>query len=146
MPDVDGKGPAAEDINPTLDSSSDTARKDDDAHPHAAGVTLARRGEEVSSLSDVDGYDAARMRDRALLTAEEEKALMRRVDWRMMTMCSMLFLLKNIDHDNTSNARIMNKGTGMNIMTELNMSSDQYNLLNVFYYVSKVVASLEIWN
>lgn len=136
MPDVDGKAPAVQDVNPALDSGSDTARKDDEAHTPAAGVTLARRGEEVSSVSDVEGFDAARMRDRALLTAEEEKALMRRVDWRMMTLCSMLFLLKNIDADNISNARIMNKGTGMNIMAELNMSSDQYNLLNIFYYVS----------
>ncbi|MBE3042502.1 hypothetical protein IMZ48_07975 [Candidatus Bathyarchaeota archaeon] len=86
----------------------------------------------------MDGFDPDRMRDRALLTAAEEKALMRRVDWRMMTVCSLLFLLKNIDADNISNARIMNKGTGDNIMTELGMSSDQYNLLNVFYYVSCV--------
>lgn len=136
MPDVDGKAAAAASISPVLDSGSDTALKHDAAPHHATGVTLARRGEEMSSVSDVDGFDAARMRDRTLLTAEEEKALMRRVDWRMMTMCSMLFLLKNIDSDNISNARIMNKGTDMNIMTQLNMTSDQYNLLNVLYYVS----------
>lgn len=117
-----------------VSSGDETAREDDSAR----GLTYTRRGEQVSESigsSDVDGYDAVRMRDRALLTAEEEKALMRRVDWRIMTVCSLLFLMKNLDADNISNARIMNRDTDRNIMTQLNMSSDQYNLLNVLYYV-----------
>ncbi|GJC80935.1 MFS transporter prlL [Colletotrichum liriopes] len=100
-------------------------------------LTFARRGEQVDETtitSDVSGYDAERMRARSLLTAEEEKKLMRRVDLRIMTICSLLFLMKNIDADNISNARIMNKGTPRNIMTQLNMTSDEYNLLNVLYY------------
>jgi hypothetical protein len=35
-----------------------------------------------------------------------------------------------------SNARIMNKGTDHNIMTQLGMTSDEYNLVTVLYYVS----------
>lgn len=123
-------------VTPALDSSetasSDALNKD-------GNLTFAHRGQQVdgsSSHNDIDGYDAERMRDRALLTAKEEKALMRRVDWRIMSICSILFLLKNIDADNISNARIMNKDTNTNIMTELNMTSDQYNLLSVLYYVS----------
>ncbi|KZL67792.1 pantothenate transporter [Colletotrichum incanum] len=105
-------------------------------------LTFARRGEQVDETtitSDVSGYDAERMRARSLLTAEEEKRLMRRVDLRIMTICSLLFLMKNIDADNISNARIMNKETPRNIMTELNMTSDEYNLLNVLYYVPYIV-------
>lgn len=100
-----------------------------------AGITLAQRG--VTSDDEVTGdeEDAIRRHNRTLLSAQEEKALLRRIDWRIMTICSVLFLLKNIDADNISNARIMNKGTDRNIMTELNMTSDQYNLLNVLYYV-----------
>lgn len=119
------------------DSTSDSSR--DDTRQPSDGLTLARRGQQINeSLSpqDVDGYDVSRMRDRALLSAEEEKALMRRIDWRMMTICSLLFLMKNLDADNISNARIMNRESDRNIMIELNMSSDQYNLLNVLYYVS----------
>lgn len=104
------------------------------------GVTLFRLGEAIqdgdaANLAGVDGFDVERMRDRTLLTADEEKALMRKVDWRIMTMCSLLFLMKNLDADNISNARIMNRGTDQNIMTQLGMTSDQYNLLNVLYYV-----------
>lgn len=105
------------------------------------GLTFARRGKQVDeaiTTNEVSGFDAERMRARSLLTADEEKKLMRRVDFRIMTICSLLFLMKNIDSDNISNARIMNKGTPRNIMTELNMTSDEYNLLNVLYYVRAI--------
>lgn len=107
-----------------------------------AGLTFARRGEQIdeSTSGDVSGFDAERMRARSLLTADEEKNLMRRVDLRIMTICSLLFLMKNIDSDNISNARIMNKGTPRNIMTQLNMTSDEYNLLTVLYYVCRSCA------
>lgn len=48
----------------------------------------ARRGSTVDAEdvpSDaIQGYDDERMRARTLLTAEEEKKLMRRIDWRLM--------------------------------------------------------------
>lgn len=100
-----------------------------------ANITLAQRGEQIEYDGEEETTDAALIRDRTLLSAQEEKALLRRIDWRIMTICSLLFLMKNIDADNISNARIMNKGTHRNIMTELGMTSDQYNLLNVLYYV-----------
>jgi hypothetical protein len=34
-----------------------------------------------------------------------------------------------------SNARIMNKGTDQNIMTQLGLTSNEYNLVTVLYYV-----------
>lgn len=57
----------------------------------ADGFHYARRGsivdaESVSSDA-IEGYDDERMRARTLLTAEEEKKLMRRVDWRLMVRC-----------------------------------------------------------
>lgn len=141
-----GAGEADHTVTPLpggIDSLSDTASKDHSDSPEDkssnAGLTFARRGEQVGeSLADgdVDGFDAARMRDRALLTADEEKALLRRIDWRMMSLCSIIFMMKQLDTDNISNARIMNRDTDRNIMTELGMSSDQYNLLTVLYYVS----------
>jgi hypothetical protein len=103
--------------------------------PKNAKITLAQRGTAVDEDVIEETEDAANLRNRTLLSAKEEKALLRRIDWRIMTICSLLFLLKNIDADNISNARIMNRGTDRNIMTELNMTSDQYNLLNVLYYV-----------
>ena len=103
-------------------------------HSKNATITLAQRGTAVDE-DVVDGTEETEedtnRRNRTLLSAKEEQALLRRIDWRIMTVCSLLFLLKNIDADNISNARIMNRGTDRNVMTELNMTSDQYNLLNV---------------
>lgn len=98
----------------------------------------AQRGAEGAfedDGSDIQGFDAERMRDSTLLSAQEEKKLLRRIDWRIMPLCSVMFLLKNLDSDNTSNARIMNKGTAQNIMTELAMTADEYTLLTALYYV-----------
>lgn len=142
MAEIIGKAPGkgVPSVTPAIDSVSDTTSKGDNKGPASnVGLTFARRGERVGESAangGVDGFDSDRMRDRSLLTAEEEKALMRRIDWRIMSICSLLFLMKNLDSDNISNARIMNRETDRNIMTQLNMSSDQYNLLNVLYYVS----------
>lgn len=100
---------------------------------------FARRGTDVDeaiATGDISGFNAERMRARTFLTAEEERRLMRKVDLRIITLCSLLFLFKNIDSDNISNARIMNRGTDRNIITQLGSTSDEYNLLTVFYYVS----------
>ncbi|KAJ4376112.1 hypothetical protein N0V83_001393 [Neocucurbitaria cava] len=108
-----------------------------------SGLHYARRGSLANDQavdSQIEGYDAERMRARTLLTAEEEKKLLRKVDWHLMTLCSIMFLLKNIDADNVSNARIMNTGTPRNIMTQLAMSSDQYNLVTTMYYVPYIIA------
>jgi len=68
------------------------------------GLHYARRGEALddasSGESDIIGYDAEWMKARALLTEAEEKKLIRRVDWHLMSLCSLMFLFKNIDAAN----------------------------------------------
>jgi hypothetical protein len=118
---------------------SNASISEDTTPPHTtknSSILLSQRGVLADDGEVPQTEEETRRRNRTLLSTEEEKALLRRIDWRIMTICSILFLLKNIDSDNISNARIMNKGTDRNIMTELNMTSDQYNLLNVIYYVS----------
>ena len=111
---------------------------DDNAHgvePQVAqnGLHLARRGGDMVDSdvdsADIQGFDTDRMRARTLLTAEEEKKLLRRIDWHIMPLCSFMFLLKNMDAQNISNARIMNLDTPRNIMTQLGLSSNEYALL-----------------
>lgn len=52
------------------------------------GFHFARRGsavdEDAIASGTISGYEDDRMRARTLLTAEEEKRLMRRIDWRLM--------------------------------------------------------------
>lgn len=131
------------------------------------GFHHARRGEIVDDVSGgevIDGYEAERMRARTALTADEERKLIRRIDWHLMPLCSLIFMFKNLDSDNVSappmnparsmrvkianqclkvsNARIMNKGTHQNIMTQLSLTSDEYALVTALYYVSSKVNSL----
>ncbi|ORY55852.1 pantothenate transporter [Pseudomassariella vexata] len=91
-------------------------------------------GDETAARSD-----AERIRDRSLLTPDEEKKLVRRIDWHLMPLCSLIFMFKNLDSDNVSNARIMNRGSNMNIMTQLAMTADEYNLVTVLYFLPYIV-------
>jgi len=107
----------------------------DNAHLH-----YVKRGQEIAddalSTDSIVGYEAERMRARSLLTFEEEKKLLMRIDWHFMPLCAIAFLLKNIDSTNVSNARIMNTGTHQNILTQLGMSSNEFNFVSTIYYVS----------
>lgn len=58
------------------------------------------KGPEVGS--SITGYDHERMKDRGLLTAEEKKKLLRRVDLRLMILCAVIFMVKNVDANNVS--------------------------------------------
>ncbi|KAI0014490.1 putative pantothenate transporter [Xylariaceae sp. FL0662B] len=116
----------------------------DDPSSSSAGREFhrARRGEvtgNISSDESIGGYDAERMQARTALTAEEEKKLIRRVDWHLMPLCSLIFMFKNLDSDNVSNARIMNRGTPQNIMTQLGITSDEFALVTVLYYIPYIV-------
>lgn len=69
------------------------------------GLHFVRRGETVDEdaiSEDIAGYDAERMKARTSLTFEEEKKLLRRIDWHIMPLVSIMFLLKNIDYANVS--------------------------------------------
>lgn len=65
---------------------------------------FARRGQAITETSSaqesIDGYDPELMDGRTLLTTEEEKRLLRKIDWRLMTLCSLIFMFKNLDSNN----------------------------------------------
>lgn len=100
----------------------------------AAGASSSPSGDDGAGIA-ISGFDAERMAARAALTTAEEKALLRRIDWRLMTLCSVIFLIKNLDAANVANARIMSLGTPRNIMAQLNITPDDYGLLAVLYFV-----------
>ncbi|KAK9416442.1 putative Major facilitator superfamily (MFS) profile domain-containing protein [Seiridium unicorne] len=110
----------------------------------------------TGSDSETDEAEEARRAALVALTPEEEKKLLRRIDWHLMPLCSLIFMFKNLDVDNVSahekslfviclleeqvsNARIMNRGTSQNIMTQLAMTADDYNLVTVMYYIPYIV-------
>ncbi|KAL4790064.1 major facilitator superfamily domain-containing protein [Aspergillus venezuelensis] len=133
----------ATDIPPPSSSASASTSTNDHGNDNTKDLHFVRRGEALaeasSSQESIDGYDPDLMSGRTLLTAEEEKKLLRRIDWRLMSLCSLIFMFKNLDSNNSSNARIMNQDTDQNIMTQLGITSDEYNLVTVLYYVRYIV-------
>ncbi|KAJ5248583.1 hypothetical protein N7468_000034 [Penicillium chermesinum] len=134
--DLDEKGLKGQGVT----TSTDLAPHDSEANEN---LHYVRRGEDhvdpLASQGSINGYDPELMNGRTLLTVEEEKKLLRKIDWRLMTLCSLIFMFKNLDGNNTSNARIMNKGTDQNIMTQLGLSSNDYSLVTVVYYIPYIV-------
>lgn len=54
------------------------------------------------SVDDSDSNTEEALRRQALsaLTPAEEKKLLRRIDWHLMPLCSLIFMFKNLDVDN----------------------------------------------
>ncbi|KAM0551234.1 hypothetical protein ACHAPJ_008579 [Fusarium lateritium] len=102
------------------------------------------RGDAFSSSEDVrdniTGYDNTLMKARATLSSQEEKKLLRRIDWHLIPLLAVMYMVKSIDASNVSNARIMDQGTPRNIMIELNISPDNYNFVTMAYYIPYILA------
>jgi len=62
----------------------------------------AKRGHLLGddAFAGISGVEAERMRARTLLSAEQEKKLLRRIDWHIMPLCALMFLMKNLDANN----------------------------------------------
>ncbi|KAF5649335.1 glucose ribitol dehydrogenase [Fusarium sp. NRRL 52700] len=102
------------------------------------------RGESLPSSDDINdhivGYDGRIMGARTRLSSQQEKKLLRRIDWHLIPLLSVMYMVKSIDASNVSNARIMDRGTPRNIMTELNISADDYNFVTMAYYIPYILA------
>ncbi|KAJ0271478.1 hypothetical protein COL940_011001 [Colletotrichum noveboracense] len=123
---------ATEKTDPTLPTEVSPAEGDLHVQPRAAPI-------EGEAATEIPGYDHQRMKDRSLLSYEEEKMLLRRVDWHLMVLCALIFMVKNVDANNAAHARIMNRGTPRNILTELKMTGDDYNFVSTLYYIPFII-------
>lgn len=66
---------------------------------------LVDRGQAVkhgAKSEDIAGYDSDLMAGRSLLSKEEEKRLLRRVDLRLMPLLALILMVKNLDANNVS--------------------------------------------
>ncbi|KAJ3542784.1 hypothetical protein NM208_g395 [Fusarium decemcellulare] len=106
--------------------------------------TARRAGKPCNYGDNTTTTDESMSRQEALtaLTVDEEKRLLRKVDWRLVPFLCMLYLVKKLDESNVSNARIMNKGTERNILTQLDITSNEYNLVTVLYTVPYILAEI----
>ncbi|KAH6652017.1 putative pantothenate transporter [Truncatella angustata] len=103
-------------------------------------IHVAARNETLPEYSNTHGYNPALMSARTTLSADEEKKLLRRIDWHLIPLMAVIYCVKTIDASNVSNARIMDQGTNHSILTELHMTSDQYNFVTLAYYIPYILA------
>ncbi|KAG4423744.1 hypothetical protein IFR04_003169 [Cadophora malorum] len=142
VPETSEKGQATSPADLELSASTITSTQEH----HPKKLHVVQRSDVIpeydGSEENITGYDADLMRARASLSAEEEKKLLRRVDWRIVPLCAVMYAVKSIDASNVSNARIMDQGTPHNIMTELKMTANQYNLVTTMYYIPYILAEV----
>lgn len=72
---------------------------DDKAPARGVQPRSALLDDEVTEDISVNNHEQ-RMKDRALLSPDEEKKLLRRVDFRLMILCAIIFMIKNVDANN----------------------------------------------
>lgn len=103
--------------------------------------------DDVQKVADAGGREAFL----ATFSAEEDKAIMRKVDKRFLLLIGVLYLTKNvgcmksciktradcfqIDYTNAASVKVLQVGQPRNILTELGMTSDQYNWVQSIYFV-----------
>lgn len=93
------------------------------------------------SSSNFDGF-SDREQFLGSFTAEEHNQIMRKVDRRFLLLIGLMYMLKNIDYMNAAVVKVLQIGEPRNILTELNMTSDEYNWVR---YSTDVVVLLTDW-
>lgn len=94
---------------------------------------------KVQELNKADLDDEeARREFLSRFTAEDDHRIMRKVDWRFLPLIGFMYLVKQIDFSNAASIKVLQPGESRNVLTELNMSADQYNWVQTVYYVRRL--------
>ncbi|KAH8881405.1 retrograde regulation protein 2 [Thozetella sp. PMI_491] len=89
----------------------------------------------VEAASDASPTADYRGNFLATFTPEEEKKIMRKIDYRLLLLCGIIYMIKQIDVNNAASVKVLSVGKPTNILTQLGMSSDQYNWVQSVYYL-----------
>jgi len=92
------RGPEKPDISPVIEIPSETSL----GELHFAARKDELLPDEEDEKRQIVGYDATLMRARALLSSAEEKKLLRRIDWHLIPLLSIMYIVKSIDAINVS--------------------------------------------
>ncbi|GME29232.1 Major facilitator superfamily [Neofusicoccum parvum] len=86
-----------------------------------------------------DGTEQGKKAFLASFTAEEDKAIMRKVDRKFLILIGLIYVIKNIDYMNAANVKVLQVGQPSNVLKELNMTANQYNWVQSIYFISYIV-------
>lgn len=68
-------------------------------------------------------------------TAGDDRRIMRKVDLRFLPLMGFMYLVKQVDYTNAASIKVLQIGQASNVLTELNMTADQYNWIQTVYFV-----------
>lgn len=92
------------------------------------------KGEATLSVR-LDDAETYRREFLSRFSAEDDHRIMRKVDWRFLPLMGFMYLIKQIDFSNAASIKVLQVGEPRNVLTELNMTADQYNWVQTVYYV-----------
>ncbi|KAK4443564.1 major facilitator superfamily domain-containing protein [Podospora aff. communis PSN243] len=108
----------------------------------AAVVVNKLDGTEQSDTSRsirAESDDEERKAFLASFSAEEDKAIRRKVDRRFLWLIGLIYILKNIDYQNAAAVKVLQVGQPTNVLVQLNMTPDEYNWVQSIYFISYIV-------
>ncbi|KAG4413781.1 hypothetical protein IFR04_013092 [Cadophora malorum] len=104
--------------------------------------------EEVSTKVEVPDsgsnsiHSDAEAERRAFLSTfspDEDKAIRRKVYHRFLWLIGLMYTIKNIDYTNATVVKVLQVGKPTNIMTQLKMTADEYNWVQLIYFIAYIV-------
>lgn len=134
-------------------------------------MSLATKTEENNNVAEISSTQSSKPQSieeagskaafLATFTPQDDKVVMRKVDRRFLLLIGILYMTKNvgvtpfrssagcllttyqIDYLNASVVKVLQVGQDRNILTELNMTSNEYNWVQSIYFVSRNSPTIE---
>ncbi|KAF2802258.1 retrograde regulation protein 2 [Mytilinidion resinicola] len=110
--------------------------------PKNAGVEVTTAPTPSPADKNENGSSTYRADFLSTFTPEEEKKIMRKVDYHILMLFGLIYMVKQIDVNNASAVKVMAVGKPTNILKQLHMTADQYNWVQSIYYISYIIFEL----
>ncbi|KAL6237843.1 hypothetical protein BDW75DRAFT_228365 [Aspergillus navahoensis] len=72
-------------------------------------------------------------------TPDDDKRIMRMVNRRFLWLIGVIYVIKTIDYTNAAAVKVLQVGEERNVLTELNMTTNEYNWVQSIYFISYIV-------
>ncbi|KAG9788874.1 hypothetical protein KCU88_g1633, partial [Aureobasidium melanogenum] len=126
----------------SAESSDINSEHDVEAIPPVFSKPGEPNTEALPVRSHTGAVDDERVRFLDTFTPQEQKEIIRKVDYRLLVTIGVIYLVKQIDVNNASNVKVLAVGKPTNILKQLDMTADQYNWVQSIYYISYIIFEL----
>ncbi|KAL4802446.1 major facilitator superfamily domain-containing protein [Aspergillus unguis] len=104
-----------------------------------ADVNTKQPFQNVSNASSATGDEDKRRALLSSFTPEDDKRIMRKVNYRFLWLIGLIYLIKSVDYQNAASVKVLQVGDERNVLNELEMSTDEYNWVQSIYFISYII-------